>query len=511
MKKALSLLLAIVLLLVAAYSAGAWYLGTQVELAINEPYRQIASVPYVKIVKREYRRGVFSSEETVTFELFGDMLRFMEQAQKQSAAGSPGGAVAAAEPFKPIAVTVRSHIKHGPLPDGKNLAAAIVDSEVEVDERFKRDLAKVLGDKKPLTAHTVYGYEGDGESIVTSPAFVTTLPGAGSDPAVQLSWEGVRANIRFTKDFASYTLQGEAPKLEVAGGKGVHMMVGGMRFDIESKRIFEDEPLLYSGKQKFTIAQASIGGPGMGDRPFLLKQVTYDVNMPVNGEFIDIVAKLGVQDALLGESNFGPAHYDFSVKRLHARTFAQLNRAMMQMYSDPAAMNAGADPAAALGALAKPALKLLEYNPEISIDRISFKIPQGEVLVAARAKFNDVKPEDLKQPPVLIAKVDASADIALPEGLLMMPFGMKSDSPEALQTQMQMRQKQVAALAEQGYIQRDGAMIRSRIEFRSGQLTINGKPFDPKALQAASVPPEPAVRQKESKPGVARKQSRRGK
>lgn len=511
MKKILSILLAAVLLVVLAYSASAWYLGRQVELAVNEPYKQVGSVPYIKIVKREYRRGVFSSEETVTFELFGDLLRFMEQAQKRSAAGNPEAATPSGEPFKPIQLTVQSHIKHGPLPDGKIFAAAIVDSELEADERFKPALAKVLGDKKLLTAHTVYRYEGDGESIVTSPAFVTTIQRAGSDPSVQLSWEGVKANIRFTKDFASYTMQGEAPKLEVAGGKGVHMVVAGMRFDMESKRIFEDEPLLHSGKQRFTVAQASIDGPGMGGKPFLLKQISYDVNVPVNGEFIDIVAKVAVQDALVGETNFGPAHYDFSLKRLHARTFAQLYRAMMKMYSDPAAFNAGENPAAAFGPLAKPALKLLEYNPEISLDRISFKSPQGEVLVAARAKFNDIKPEDFKQPPILMAKLDASADISLPEGLLMMPLGIKADSAEAAQTQMAMRQKQIAAFAEQGYIQRDGTMVRSRLEFRNGQFTINGKPFDPRAMQTGSVPPEQAVRQKKSGSGVVRKQSRRAK
>jgi uncharacterized protein YdgA (DUF945 family) len=283
----------------------------------------------------------------------------------------------------------------------------------------------------------------------------------------------------------------------------------GMRFDMESRRIFEDEPLLYAGKQKFTVAEASIDGPGMGDKALVLKQVTYDVNIPVNGEFIDIVAKVGVQDALIGENNFGPVHYDFSLKRLHARTFVQLQRAMMQMYSDPAAMNAGANPAAAFAPLAKPALKLLEYNPEISLDRISFKSPQGEVLVAARAKFNDVKPEDFEQPPLLLAKLDASADIAIPESLLMMPLGIKADSAEAMQMQMQMRQKQIAALAEQGYIQRDGAMVRSKLEVRNGQFIINGKPFDPKVLQADSVPPKQAVRKLEPGPEVVRKQSRR--
>jgi uncharacterized protein YdgA (DUF945 family) len=121
----------------------------------------------------------------------------------------------------------------------------------------------------------------------------------------------------------------------------------------------------------------------MGDKPFLLKQATYDVDISVNGEFIDIVARLGVKDVLVGETNFGPANCDFSLKRLHACTVAQFNRAMMKMYSDAAALNAGADPAAVFGPLAKPAMQLLEYNSEIGLDRVSFKSPRGDLVIAA--------------------------------------------------------------------------------------------------------------------------------
>jgi uncharacterized protein DUF945 len=112
------------------------------------------------------------------------------------------------------------------------------------------------------------------------------------------------------------------------------------------------------------------------------------------------------------------------------------------------------------------------------------------VLVAGRAKFKDVIPEDFRQPANLIAKLDARADVTLPEGLVTMPWGIKADS--AAHTQMQMRQKHLAALAEQGYIQRTGPMIRSTLELSNGQFNVNGKPFDSQALQ---VPPSrrPAV------------------
>ncbi|MEO8156608.1 MAG: YdgA family protein [Betaproteobacteria bacterium] len=489
MKKILLILLAVALILILAYPTSAWYVGRQAEAIAGQPYRQVESMPYIKIIKREYKRGIFSAEETVTFELFGDLARFMEQSQQRNAAAIPDAVAPAAQPFKPLQVTVRSHVRHGPLPDGRQLAAAFVDSELEVDERFKPALAKVLGDRKLLTAHTVYGFDGEGESTFISPAFVTTLAQDGAAAPLQVSWEGIKARLSFTREMASYTMQGEAPKLDIAGGKGMHLMLTGMRLDAEGRRIFDDEPLLQAGRQRFTIAQASIDGPAMGDKSIVLKQISYDVNMPLDGEYLDIVAKIAVQDALMGDSNYGPAHYDFSMKRLHARTFAQLHRAMLNMYANPAATGAGSNPAPAFAGLSKPALKLLEYNPEVSLDRLSFRTAQGEVLVAARGKLIDIKAEDFQQPALLMAKLDASADIALPEGLLLTPPGMKADSEEAALMQLSTRQKQIDALVEQGYAVRAGAIVKTKLEFRNGQLIVNGKPFDPRALQAPAVAP----------------------
>lgn len=53
---------------------------------------------------------------------------------------------------------------------------------------------------------------------------------------------------------------------------------------------------------------------------------------------------------------------------------------------------------------------------------------------------------------------------------------------------MRKRQDQIDELEEKGYIERDGAMFKSRLEFRNCQLTINGKPFDLPGGQALSPP-----------------------
>jgi uncharacterized protein YdgA (DUF945 family) len=192
MKKIVVVLLAIALLLGAAYAAGAWYLGGRVEEAVAEPQKRFESMPYIKIVRRDFQRGLFSSEETVTYELFGDFFRAIEQMQKnQGGVPRPDAAPPAAVPKSLVLIGV-SHIRHGPLPDGKTIAAAIIDTEFEVEDRLKPALKRVLGDKKVITAHTVIALDGNGESMVSSPAFVYAAQDA---PADEFNWGGVAATV----------------------------------------------------------------------------------------------------------------------------------------------------------------------------------------------------------------------------------------------------------------------------------------------------------------------------
>ena len=485
MKKIISTLLAIVLLGAAAYSMGAWYMGQQIEQSIGNPFRQFESLPYIKIVKRDFKRGVFRSEETVTFELFGELTRYAALLQKNAVARP--GAAEAVEPIKPLQFTLVSHIKHGPFQTGNGLAVAVVDSELEVDERLGPALARALGGKKLLTAHTVYSENGTGESIITSPVFVAASHSDGAGVPSQFSSGGMNATVRFAKDFASYSIQGEAPKFEFTARTGVHIELAGLRFAADGKRIFEDDPLLYAGGHKFALAHASIDGPALAGKSLTLNQVAYEGSMPLDGDFLDFAVKIGIQDVLAGESNYGPARLDYSARHLHGRTFAQMYRAILNVYADPAALSAGAG-GEAVNRFMSPAKKLLEYNPQLILERLSFMTAQGEVVVSAQAKIDGVKPEDFDEPSQLLAKLEANADVLVPEELLKSLIGVPAGAGDNEPLQMRKRQDQIDELEEKGYIERDGAMFKSRLEFRNGQLTINGKPFDLPGGQALSPP-----------------------
>lgn len=282
--------------------------------------------------------------------------------------------------------------------------------------------------------------------------------------------------VDFGRQMKHYTLTAEAPGLEIKNDTGGLVQLSGLHMEAEQERLFDDVPGLYAGSSKISLAQLSfVDGKENPDetetaakQPLLLKQLSYDASIPVNGEFIDLIGKVGVESAQLGEQNFGPAHYDFSLRHLHARSTATLYQAMMKWYADPAHRTAQgrAKPFQGIEVLREPALALLQYSPEFHLDRISFNSPQGEAKISAEAKLGALQADELSNPLMLIGKLDAHAELALPADLV-------KDT---------LHPEQLDAFIQQGFITRHDEMLLSKVAFSKGRLTVNDKPFNPMAM-----------------------------
>jgi uncharacterized protein YdgA (DUF945 family) len=483
----------IVLVLVAAYPAAAWIVGKQVETKFSDYHAQTAAqLPYLKVLKRDYQRGFYNSTETVTYEVMGDFMRSIAEMQKKSnneAAINAGSDASAAE-VKPITFTVRNRISHGPWAGG-GVAAAKIDSEFVFSDETQKELAKLFGDKKPIEAHTVVNFGGGGTSTVVSPAFNADIP-AGKDSdhgPTKLSWQGLNLKIDFAKEMQSFTAQGSAPSLSLSDSKGGNMVLTDLKYQADQKRIFADEPMLYAGKQWLSAAEMTVVSKGEAPKSVQLKGLSYEGLVASSGEFMDAGAKMSAAEFKLEDKSYGPAHYDLSFKHLHARTVAKFYRAMMKMYGDGSLLKGEkVDTGAIMQPLMEHGTELLKHNPELSLDRISFKTPDGEANLAARAKLVGATPEDFQNPMALIPKLEAAADIAMPEALAATLSGAKADTPEQAQARAGALQQQIATMEQQGLVTRSDKVLKSKIAFKAGQLTVNGKPFNPLAGAGGGAP-----------------------
>lgn len=456
-------------LIALAYPASAWFLGSRVEATLDEQYRSLAEQPYIKLISRDFQRGLFASTETATIELVG--LANLSPAKLEDGALPE---TSSTPPAPPIQFTVRTTFQHGPLPGFSTLASAVADSELVLTAEQQQQVAALIGDKKPVQVHTVFSLFGGGTSTLSSPAFAFDLPKGADGKTARASWNGLQMTVDFSSQMKHYTMKAEAPGLEIKDNTGSLAQFTGLHISGDQERLFDDVPGFYSGSTKMTLDQLSfVDGKenvpeGIAKQPLLIKQISYDASIPVNGDFIDVIGKIGIETAQIEAQNYGPAHYDFSLRHLHARTTAELYKALMKWYADSARLptNESGNPLNGMEVLREPALALLKYSPEFHIDRISFKSPQGEANISASAKLGALQPEELANPFLLLGKLDVNANLTIPEDLLKNTL-----QPE-----------QISVFVDQGYIVREGSLLQSKIAFANGQATVNGKPFNPMTM-----------------------------
>lgn len=446
------------------YPAATWYSGQRIQSVLDEQYADMKSHPSLKVSERTYERGLFSSTEKVSFEMAMPV-------------AAEDGTLQAGEPLR---LSMISQIQHGPLPGFKTVAAAMLDSELVLEGEAGAALRESLGGKAPLVARTVVQFDGGGHSAMSSPAFELELPD-GTGQALRIGFSGFKADIDFSAGMRSYTMKGTADGLSMED-PNMQIALSGLVFDADQHRLFDDEAWLYVGKQRATVAsmkaEAKEDGE-LGDASFLLERLSYDIDMPGKGEYLDIKALMGTEVLRVADVDYGPAHYDFSVKHLHGRTLMDLYRKLLEISSDPAQLAMQAeDPAALFAPLAGPAMTLLAHDPEFSIDRISFTSPHGTASLSAHVNLKGIEPDELNNPMMLLAKINAAAEASLPQGLVVALIGAQAQSPQEAAVVAAQLQQQLDMLEAQGFIVRKGGQLSSRAALSKGQLTINGQPLD---------------------------------
>lgn len=463
---------AALIVIAAGYPASSWYFGGQIETAHRQIDAHIATLPFVKLVSHDYERGLFDARETIVIEV-------------------PGAFARGAGDSKPVRIVLKNVIQHGPFPGFATFATGRVTSVVEFDEEIQKKVLEAFDGKPAVEIQTVYGF-GDGHFTLVSPAFRFDLPGGTERPPLTFSGDGLELSGEFNRELARYSVRGGAPRFEMSDPEGRRMALNGLQIDAQQQRLFPDE-LLFVGSQRFSLAGLEIdpGANGNEDEPpkLALKDIKYEVDAQASGEFIDVSARTGATGLRIGEEEHGPVAYDYSLKHLHARTLGTLTRKLSSM--DPETLRNQKRLSKAFEPMKGDFIALLTNGAILSVDRVVFRLPEGEVGFNASFKLDGGKAEDFNSTLRLLGKLDTTAELSLPGKSIGALLGdLDAENEEEAQTRVQTAEEIITRLVRQGYVTDENGLLRTRLVFSKGQLLLNDKPFNPMTLLMQQEPQE---------------------
>jgi uncharacterized protein YdgA (DUF945 family) len=482
----------IVIVVVAlAYPAAAWVLGLSVARQWQESEQYaLQQIPYVTIVKRDYRRGVYSSTEEVTYSLGGSILKSMR------AAGHGDWADHAQ-------FTVRNTIHHGPLPQLRAFAPATVDTEMVLSPQIREKLAAALGNKGGLTIHTRMKWLGGGTTTITSTPFhIQTRQGG------EFSWRGADARIEYGRNYGSqsvtfdspgFSLQNPLPNGDSAGL--VKVTFGSLKLNSDMQRAFD---AMNVGTAHFTLGDLAIENQAKGFK-LTLQNLVLDTKSQVAGEYVDTDFTLGTGALQAPKFSATRLDYEVHVNHIHGPSAAALTQAIRAAQTE--AVN-GSPPKDAgpkiLEAFRTSGVDILLHDPVIDVQHTGFTTPDGELLLSLKATMPGVTRADLDfSPQILMATavkfLQASADVRVDTALLDKLLD-SSGSGDSITTRLQ-------GLQRQGYIKLDGKALTTHLVFEHGRLKINDLPFPP---MPAGMPGGPGMQGTPGAPGMPRDPGMRG-
>jgi hypothetical protein len=446
--------MAVVIVAVGAV-AGSAYSGHRVRTRMDAQLAQAsAQLPFLKVVSHRSDGGVFTSTRTVTYQI---------------------GCATGAGPVQPLVLTQHDIIRHGPLPGFRAFGAARIDTTLSIPPDVSAEMARLFGDRPPLTIRTAVGFDGRFESRFESPQ------GAVSGPqGQQLNWHGLTGTLASDADMSFARYEFNMPGMELTdSAHGTQVSMSNVRMRGEGRGVGPSLWLM-PGSSEGEIgsivmrARMPAGGDATGGE---MLRMQFD-NLKVVSEATLEQDLLSARSSMTGSGSFNATRLDkvemvASIARLHVPSYQKL---LTRLWSDGVSCGAEPPPEQVLQALQQELLPLLPFNPQYSLDRLVVELDGRRGEFAYSVGVAGVTPDDLRLPPqqLFLSKGTVRASARVPrawvEKLLAeapadgagasIPFGAVFEQARAM-----------------GYVSEDAGHLSTSFQFGGGEVRINGRPL----------------------------------
>lgn len=367
-----------------------------------------------------------------------------------------------------LAVTLHHTITHGPIALGELLDGHLPGRPV----RAIVDTVALPSGQDPKAAPAWLSVRMRMALAGPMRAEISSPPYRSADGSV--SWAGATGLVLGPDPAAAAgELRGaiEAPRLTIDGVGGL-LAVHDLAAEIE----FGEVGGLLLGSAGFSLGRVELVGLGGGisARDLRFGQRT---EQDVVDDTVRVVTTASLLGLDVGEDLYGPVKLELVLRNLDPGVLRELQRPP-------------SDEVDAEARVLRLVMQLLAHSPELELSRFELPSPYGAVHATARIGIDGSNPALQMGPLFALAALEVDADVRVPAKLLdqVVEASMSTDVQAVhAGTKEAQRARRVGELARAGFIVREGAGYRTRIELSEGQLRVNGRLVDPSGIGDGSL------------------------
>lgn len=474
-----------------------YYLGFKAKQTLLQQQALLAKSPILSISKHTYKRGWFTSTETMEVNFKSSFLSAEQQKLPDNVR------TILSQP-----VTIVNHVHHGLFAGSLQPVRAKVITEFQFSPETQQILARFFGQQTPITMQNTIKLSGDGDIKIDIPKFnYEELSG------IKLAWAGLQSDINYSAGFQDYDNKINSPALNLILADKGEISYEGLQINTHTE---DGKIALAFGNSKLALKKLTIQwhqgvsydvrindllnfvsdlqigafiNPTGSVPPskIVLQDLYVNTDMKENGKWVNSSGQFGFDKLFYGQDLYGPLQIDVAAEHLDGQSLIalknKLNKLALQNLTNEQLRNAIVEAARNEG------VGLFIHDPLIKLNSFKLNMPEGLINIHGTIGLKGLQPNDMQQFGSMLRKIDSQMSYTVPQVLLenfavgqarnLFTVDSNIAGEDALadidQTIRLMVDSSIKAMKEQGYLTVDKGLINTEVKLNNGQLLLNNK------------------------------------